>query len=633
MSSFLKIHKTLIGLFVVLIALAAVPALSGQTTLQAQLVTRPVNHEEIGTYKLPATTEISGGLSTVGVGQPFYLEADVDITIPAKQIAGVTWALTSQPANSKATFTESPLGANVPVYEPSDRLIYQVAGRTLLRPDIAGIYTVTATIATAANGNATLSQTLIASTYTGIAACARCHSNGEAGTPWSLVNTFSKTLHDQIFTDSINGQGAIVNGVPYPYTSECWGCHTVGYDTTNTAPDNSFNEVMAQLGWVAPTVLQAGNFAAMPAALQNLANVQCENCHGAGSTHAQSGDPLLIATSYTSGDCSQCHAEAPFHIKTDEWSNSAHAVTTRDPSGAGREECVGCHTANGFVGRISGVTTIPGYFGPGIPTTVDTTYNAINCQTCHEAHGATSSITGAHLVRTVAPVTLQDGTKITTAGLGTECMNCHQARQNAATYVATTPGSTYFGPHEGPQADMLMGTNAITYGQQIPSSAHGTAVADTCVTCHMQTVASTDPGLGQVGGHTMKMSWAGTSTTPGEEMVGACQTCHGPDLTQFNFPSFDYDGDGTIEGVQTEVQNLLNKLALLLPPVGQAKTSLKIDSTWTEPQLKAAYNWLFVNNDGSLGIHNTAYTVGILWASIEDLDPQQQPPAQVANKK
>jgi hypothetical protein len=619
----ISIHKTLTGLLVMLIALAAVPVLSGQTTLLAQLATRAVNHDEITNYKLPATTEVSAGISTIAVGQPVYLEAQVDISVPANQITGVTWKLTSKPGNSKATFTDSPLGANVPIYEPSDRLIYQVAGRTLLRPDVTGTYTVTATITTSANGAATTSQTLTASTYMGIAACSRCHSNGTPGTPWSMANAWSKTLHSEIFTDSINGAGASVNGVPYPYTSACWGCHTVGYDTANTAPDGSFNEIMAQLGWTAPTVLKAGNFAAMPAALQNVSNIQCENCHGPGSTHiAEGGDPLLISMPLASGDCGQCHAEAPHHVKTDEWSNSAHAIATRDPSGAGREACVGCHTANGFISKITGTPTVTGYFEAGTTATVDTNYNAINCQTCHEPHGETTPSTALHLVRTTAPVTLQDGTKVSTAGLGTLCINCHQARVSAETYVATTPGSAHFGPHHGPQADMLMGTNAITYGRKIPSSAHGEVVADTCVTCHMQTVAATDPSLGQVGGHTFKVSWPGNATIKGEDLVGACQTCHGPEVTQLNFPLFDYDGDGAIDGVQTEVQHMLNKLALLLPPVGQAKTSLTIDSTWTQPQLKAAYNWLFVTSDGSLGIHNTAFTVGLLEASIEDLQAQ-----------
>lgn len=608
------------GTCLLVVLLVALCAANGYAqTLNAQLILRPMTPDDINAYSLPAATERSGGLTTVGLGQPAYLEADVDISVPASQISSVTWSLASKPAGSNAVLADDPLGSGVPVFLPSDRLIYQVAGRKLLRPDVAGIYNINATITTAGSGVATVSVMVIGSTYMGISACSECHANGPAGTAWSMVNDWSTTAHSSIFTNSINGNGAKVNGVPYPYTAECWGCHTVGFDTAATVPNGGFSQLMATLGWTAPTVLQAGNFAAMPAALQNVANIQCENCHGAGSTHiASGGDPRLISVAYTAGDCMQCHSEATFHIKGMEWSNSAHAITTTDP--AGNASCVGCHTNNGFVDRINGV-------GPA-----DLSYYAISCQTCHEPHGQTTPSTNAHLVRTLAPVTLKDGSVITPtcasgtdcapAGYGLLCMNCHQSRQDAATYAANTAGSAHFGPHEGPQADMLEGKNGFTYGQDIPSSAHPYVVTDTCVGCHTQSPASTDPALGQVGGHTFKMSFAGTSTIPAEEMTGACQTCHGPELNQFNFPLMDYDGDGVIDGCQTEVQHLLNDLALLLPPVGQAKTSLTIDSTWTQPQLEAAYNWLFVNNDGSLGIHNMAYTVGLLKASIANLKSQ-----------
>lgn len=595
-------------LLAVLLVLSCAPYMSAQTTLASQLVVRPVTNEDIANYKLPATTENSGGLATVGLGQGVNLEADVDINVPATQISSVTWTLSSKPTGSNATLTTSPLDGNgVPVFLPSDRLAYQAAARKLLRPDVAGIYNVSATITTAGSGTATVTLMITASSYAGISACSLCHANGPKGTTWSMVNDWSTTLHSTIFSSSINGQGAMVNGVPYPYTNACWPCHTVGYDTNATGSNGGFNQVMAKTGWVAPTTLQAGNFAAMPAALQNVSNIQCENCHGPGSTHiASGGDPRLVNVSVTAGVCMQCHSEAPHHVKGLEWSNSAHAVTTTDP--AGNASCVGCHTNNGFIDRINGVAG------------ADLTYDAISCQTCHEPHGNTTPVsTTAHLVRTLAAVTLANGTKITTAGFGTLCMNCHQARQNATVYAANTAGSAHFGPHEGPQADMLAGTNAYTYGKTIPSSAHFDVVTDTCVNCHTQSPASTDPALGQVGGHTFTMSFAGTKTIPAEQMVGACQTCHGSDVTTFNFPLMDYDGDGVIDGVQTEVQHLLDNLSAMLPPAGQAKTALTIDSTWTQSQLEAAYNWEFVTNDGSHGIHNMAYTVGLLKASIADL--------------
>jgi len=284
-----------------------------------------------------------------------------------------------------------------------------------------------------------------------------------------------------------------------------------------------------------------------------------------------------------------------------------HAVTTRDPSGAGREACVGCHTHNGFVGRMTGAKT------------VDTTYGAINCQTCHEPHGQGSPAEGAHILRTIMPVKRADGTVVENAGTGALCMNCHQARQNASVYAATAAASTYFGPHEGPQTDMLEGTNGFTYGKKLPSSAHEFVAKDTCVGCHMQTVNPTDPGFLSVGGHTFKPSYTPAGSDQPVELVAACQGCHGPEITTFDFPLFDYNGDGTIEGVQTEVQHMLDELSTMLPPYGKVKTALSIDNTWTRPELEAGYNWLFVTKDGSKGIHNTSYTVALLKASIADL--------------
>ena len=600
---FLWLHRTTISLLAALMIAAMFAAtVSAQTALKGQLVTRPLTTDDIALYKLPATTERSGGLSTVGLGQAVFLEADVDSTVPASQIAGVTWALSKKPASSKAVLTDSPLGSNVPIYEPSDRLIYQVAGRQLLRMDVAGVYTVTATVTTVSAGTVNLSLTLTAASYMGINACSLCHSAGPGSTVWSMVGMWSKTLHASIFTNGMNGVASD------HYSASCLGCHTVGYDADPNAVNGGFDDVAKQIGWTFPTVLNANTFASLPDALKNVGNIQCENCHGPGSTHISSGgDPRLISVSTGSGVCGQCHAAATHHIKTGEWNNSMHAVVTRDATGAGRESCVGCHTGAGFVDRLQGNTAAP-----------DTTYTTINCQTCHEPHGETTPGTNAHLLRTLAPVTLKDGTTVTNAGMGTLCINCHQSRQNAAVYAATTPGSARFGPHHGPQADMLEGVNGFNYDKNIPSSAHADVVADTCVGCHMQTVDAADPALTKLGGHTFRPSF-NDGTNPRIDLVAACQKCHGPDVASFDFLLMDYNGDGVIEGVQTEVQHLLDQLAQQLPPVGQAKSDLTIDSSWTQPQLKAAYNYQFVKNDGSFGIHNTAYAIGLLKASIADL--------------
>jgi len=595
-------HRLTTGLpAVVLVTVVAVTAVNAQTSLQGRIVLRSISNDDISTYKLPSDTQRSGGLSTVGLGQPAYLEALVDIGIPASSISGVSWAITAKPDRSAAALVDGPIGLDVPAGAPSDRTVSRVAGRAMLRPDVVGRYEVTAIISATSGATATAKMSITAATYVGISACTKCHANGPASTPWSMANSWSKTLHAEIFKDGMNGVASD------HYAASCLGCHTVGYDANPAAANGGFDDVATQLKWTFPTVLKPGVYDALPDALKNVGNIQCENCHGPGSQHATlGGDFRMISVNLEAGDCGQCHGAKNNHFKTAEWQNSMHAVTTQDPSGAGREGCVGCHTAAGFVNRTKGNGK------------VDTAFTAIGCQTCHDPHGRTAPGNAAHLLRSTTPVTLADGTTVSDAGTGTLCMNCHQSRQNAVSYVASTPGSSHWGPHYGTQGDMLAGVNGYTYGLSIPSSAHGDVVEDTCVHCHMQAVAYPDPAFTNAGGHTFKASWTDTNKTE-HDLVAACQECHGKDITSFNFALLDYDGDGVIEGVQTEVQHLLDKLALQLPPVGQPKTALNIDATWTQPQLQAAYNWLFVSSDGSRGVHNTAYAVGLLKTSIARL--------------
>ncbi len=591
-----------------LMAISAATSVKAQTALQPEIVLRPLSAVDVSTYGLPSNSELSGGLDTVGIGTAVYLEVDVNIAYPASNIVNVTWAVTNRPPLSMAGLTNSPLGTNVPIYEPSDRLVYQVAGqltghtfgRTLLRPDLVGRYTVRATITTT-TGTTNLSQTITAGTYLGDYVCSLCHG-GSVGVTNTWV-PWSQTLHAQIFSDQIDGL------LGSTMSQSCLQCHTTGYSKNTNVADGGFSALQTQYGWTIPAVLTNGNWASMQTNypyVAALANVQCESCHGPGSQHFNlAGNTNVpawpsVSINYTSGDCNQCHDDATHHPYGTEWLNSVHAVTTTDP--AGNATCVGCHTGIGFIQRIEGVTN-----------NVDTSYMPINCQACHEPHGITIPANNVHMIRTLAAVTLLDGTVVTNAGEGALCMECHHSRLAASSITPSTKGSSHFGPHEGPQADMLEGVNGFTYGQTIPSSAHANAVSNTCVTCHMQSLASTDPALLHAGGHTFEMAWNN------DDLVAACQQCHGPTLTSFDFPLQDYNGDGVIQGVQTEVQSLLNQLSTLLPPDNSVKSSLFIDNTWTTPQLEAAYNWMFVNNDGSLGIHNTAYAVGLLKASIANL--------------
>jgi hypothetical protein len=178
---------------------------------------------------------------------------------------------------------------------------------------------------------------------------------------------------------------------------------------------------------------------------------------------------------------------------------------------------------------------------------------------------------------------------------------------------------------------MVEGVNAITYDKVIPSGSHSAVIPDVCVGCHMQPVATSHPAFGKAGGHTYSMTYdvvnAGVTNTL--DLVDTCVKCHGP-IERFNFPRKDYDGDGVIDGVQTEVQHLLDKLSRLLPNStyradgnyvadGLVKSSLSTKTNWQTKFLYGAWNWQFVNVEGSRGVHNAPYTVGVLKASIADL--------------
>jgi hypothetical protein len=270
------------------------------------------------------------------------------------------------------------------------------------------------------------------STYVGAQACSGCHANGSKE-PWSMYNTWQKTAHASLFKDGVNGVASD------HYSNSCIACHTVGYDTNPASVNGGFDDVAAKLNWTVPPVdkQKPGTFESLPPELQAVGNIQCENCHGPGSTHIKSGgDPLLITKSMESGACGQCHAALTHHSKTGEWLNSGHANAVNE-SGAGREGCVGCHTGMGFIDRVQGAQTLR------------TAYSSINCQACHEPHGQTSPADGHMLLRTVDPVTLKDNTVITDAGKGLLCINCHQSRQNAKTYAETSAASSRFGPHHG----------------------------------------------------------------------------------------------------------------------------------------------------------------------------------------
>ncbi len=605
-------------------------AQAAATPLTGYLSLRPLTHTEINNFNTNgARWQFSGGLKTVGVGEPAYLEAYANIKLNPAAITNVTWTLVSKPAGSSAFIDVSPLTTNVGIYYTADALIYQIAGRAMLRPDVVGKYTVNLNLAASGgSGSTNVAIDITGATYLGATACAACHSGYFPGIS-SVYPTYTNTPHASFFTKAIQGLESS------HYNSSCIECHVVGFDTNSLAAnDGGFFDVAKEVNWTFPATLTATNWTGMPSTLQDLSNIQCENCHGPGSEHVRftGGYPAntnAIAVSFNAGACSQCHDDLPTHYYSAEWNNSLHANMTRTPSGtASRIACVRCHTAPGFIGYANNLVN------PGTYVT-NFNYEPVTCQACHDPHDASNP----HQLRLGTNFTLSDGTVVTNAGAGGFCFNCHNSRNGSVTnslvnypnLAVTWNGGSSFGVHDSPQADMLEGVNAVTYGQVIPSAPHANVISNTCVGCHMQTIAKTDPAFTLAGGHTTKMSYLVVTNGATNKVAVAyvCTQCHGS-VTNFDIPVPDYVGYGYSQGIQTQVQILLDQLSTLLPPSGyQANANNYIadgkvkspssQTNWPAKFLQAAYNWQFVNADGSKGVHNGPFAVGLLKASIANL--------------
>jgi len=519
---------------------------------------RMIEEENLGALARPTS-----GLPTVVVGYRVYLKShafDPTTHVFAK-IASSAWTMEYVPTGSART---------VGALSSKDTVSFV--------PDVEGSYQVGLVVT---NDSGQTSQKALlwitAAKYVGVGTIGGGTPNtlaGQCGTCHAeVIPGWNSTSHATAAVNFVNKTAAY-------YTAACLSCHALGYDSVYTTggldPASSFVFPASKHGAGGVYATNYDSILATQPAQAKAMNIQCESCHGPGSRHVAAKDKNQISWSFDAGVCAQCHDEPSHHPEPIAWDVSRHANIGEIANGghANGSGCSRCHTAQGFVNE-----TIRG----GAAATYDHP-DPITCAACHDPHDGT------------APANLRRGS------VAAACDGCHTLRL-----------SSHSGLHHSHQGSMIDGKDGKELpGYEYPNSAHS-AIADKCAECHMAPKPASLPH-GVVGGHSFAI--VGTDTTGGAHEVlndTGCIPCHGNVSLSF------------VELSQAKVHKLLDSLNAMLPTYPKDMSGFKkgepvfsADSL-TTAEVVASYNWRFVYNDGSFGVHNVGYATALLKASIAEL--------------
>jgi hypothetical protein len=271
------------------------------------------------------------------------------------------------------------------------------------------------------------------------------------------------------------------------------------------------------------------------------------------------------------------------------------------------------------------------------------TVASVHCTTCHDVAAATDPhltgedyMAGSFPLRVPAGSTDQaiiekssavgqsDGTPGGNYGQGNACMWCHKSRKDVTNYISepTNVTSPYWGPHEGPHADIFTGVGGYHYPDETYENGSHQDLENGCVDCHMPDVESNQ----DVGNHSFY------------PQLEVCQECH------TNATDFDVlGGRSATEAAIQELRAVLNTAGYLTrstsSPYEELSATQLADSAFNEDSARPAsgltaahagalYNYLLIARGGASGIHNPSYVTQLIFDSyfaIEDEAPQSIP--------
>lgn len=331
--------------------------------------------------------------------------------------------------------------------------------------------------------------------------------------------------------------------------------------------------------------------------------------------------------------CLNCHNADYKVVQPETYAMSGHGTGTAHVT-HGSTSCGACHTDEGYRQSIGSQT---------LTLTAAVAEARIGCSTCHSGGHASAGValggkdaalrhSGAYTLNQLNEA--GQTVSVDYANNSNNCTHCHQPRRTATSGLAPATTGTNagkitinstLGPHYGNQSALLEGMFGAEIAGTTPYPAKGSATHRTgasCTSCHMGAKIGTD------GNHTMSPS------------VQNCKTCHAT--------AASYD----VNGGQNKIKLLMLELAEEIIRVKAADfrianytgtkpfTSPNVftDPTYSTNQLtviatryydpadavnmkvaKAYWNWRYVYQDHSYGVHNPKYAEALLKNTIADL--------------
>jgi hypothetical protein len=403
--------------------------------------------------------------------------------------------------------------------------------------------------------------------FVGAATCQPCHPNEH--------EQWSQTLH----ADALASLEASDHAM-----DSCTACHVVGYGEGGFVSREDTPE---------------------------LANVQCENCHGSAKEHvANVGDASKRPTVNISSDvCGQCHTGS-HHPNFDQWQESGHAAIDE---GVAEDLLVGgfyvltcgiCHSGDvNYEAVIKGEEVADDRFA-GL---TEEDLNPITCVVCHDPHARTGNAVNPtegrdyqlHYAQVTSPTASNTEAGVQDVTRFNLCGQCHHSR--GRTWQATSRA-----PHHSVQSNVYLGEMGAPEGTEplVPNTASVHAgVPAQCSTCHMYRKDFESEEAPTISGHLFTVNTEG------------CTPCHTPEAAQ-----------DLIDAIEAEVQAALDDIEARLgdpaewqysatggPPEAEDAEGDELTQDDISDEIKQVrFLYSYIISDGSLGTHNPAYIRAML---------------------